>query len=128
MSIDKALQQLFAMAHKELVWENASPNSSFAAQTLTLDLSGSRFVIVETKASNSNDFRHIKVIRIGTTTYLDTLINVAANSTVYARTRSCTVNADGVEFGSAYNRQITSTGTTQNDAFAIPIRIYTIKK
>ena len=34
--LDNALQALFKMAHKELLWENASPKSSFPAQDITV--------------------------------------------------------------------------------------------
>ena len=46
--LDNALQALFSMAHKEILWENASPASTFAAQEIKVaDLGKYDFVGVE---------------------------------------------------------------------------------
>lgn len=39
-TLDNALQALFSMAHKELLWKNASPASSFAEQNLSVNTTG----------------------------------------------------------------------------------------
>ena len=45
--IDNALQTLFKLGIEfKKVWENASPTSDFAAQTITLDLTGTDFCLI----------------------------------------------------------------------------------
>ena len=36
-TLDNALQALFKMAHWDTLWENASPTSAFAAQTISIN-------------------------------------------------------------------------------------------
>lgn len=53
--LDNALQALFSMAHKELLWENASPTSSFAAQNVSVNTSGYDGVMVPFRRASSSD-------------------------------------------------------------------------
>lgn len=53
--LDNALQALFSMAHKELLWKNASPTSSFAAQNVSVNTSGYDGVMVPFRRAASTD-------------------------------------------------------------------------
>lgn len=53
--IDNALQALFNMAHKELLWKNASPTSSFAAQNVSVNTAGYDGVMVPFRRAANTD-------------------------------------------------------------------------
>ena len=46
-TVDNAIQALFQMAHKELLWKNASPTSTFAAQNISVNLSEYDMIAIE---------------------------------------------------------------------------------
>lgn len=105
------------------LWANDNPNSNFVAQTIPLDLSQYRFVLVRllsgtsSTPDTSSNFEHI--IRVGTTGVCYVVANVI-------RYRSAVVSTTGVAFTSAYN--IATYGTpTQADNLCIPYQIYGIK-
>lgn len=53
--IDNALQTLFKLGIEvKKVWENASPNSSFAAQKINANIDGVTAILVEFKTSTSS--------------------------------------------------------------------------
>ena len=52
-TLDNALQALFSMAHKELLWKNASPASSFAEQNLSVNTTGYELILVTTTAGSA---------------------------------------------------------------------------
>ena len=54
-AIDNALQALFSMAHKELLWKNASPTSSFAAQNVSVNTAGYDGVMVPFRRAANTD-------------------------------------------------------------------------
>lgn len=51
--LDNALQALFSMAHKELLWKNASPASSFAEQNLRVNTTGYELILVTTTTGSA---------------------------------------------------------------------------
>lgn len=124
--LDNALQALFAMAHKELVWENASPTSDFPAQKISLSLRNGGLVVVEFK-------RYINL----STYYIGTFIvdgtsqqfseYYGKSSTGYSQQvmRTLTVTTTGITFS-------TGTMATANvvpgtdDGYFIPTKIYEI--
>lgn len=110
-----------------LLWENASPGSSFAAQTVSLDLSGADFVIVEFSATTTGSARPTTIIANGKQGVLSWLANATAGYEILLMSRNATVSDTGIYFDKAYRKTISGTTATENNASAIPTRIYAIK-
>ena len=99
------------------LWQNASPDSSFGAQTKALGLSGYDAVsIFYRNASDSTTYLSTGLIPIG---YKINLSYVTTNGTVYSR--PATVNTDGIVFENG------ASGSTSGAKYGIPIIIYGIK-
>ena len=106
------------------LWENDSPNSSFAAGKVSIDLSGYDFVYISYRAS------------VGSSLYSSTMAEIDEHdhdmcctaSTLLAR-RNATVLSDGIIFsGGFYVEYATITsGVTQSNQYILPIAIYGIK-
>ena len=116
---------LYPTSHMDLLWENASPTSDFAAQTVALDLSGYTKVVVIVnyhKDSYSSQSEH------GGCGYGFALVGgEQSNVTVYASygsggvfSRSFKATISGVEFTQTRYASVGNVG-------AIPLRIYGIK-
>lgn len=114
-------------AEIKLVWENASPSSSFAAQTVSIDLSGADFVIVEFSATTTGSARPATIIANGKQGVLSWLANATAGYEILLMSRNATVSDTGIYFDKAYRKTISSTTATENNTSAIPTRIYAIK-
>lgn len=99
------------------LWENASPGSTFAAQTLSLNLSDYDAVTVFYRnASDSTVYLSTGVLPIG---YRTSLSYVTTGGTVYGR--PVTVEKAGLTFESGTSGSSSSTKT------GIPVTIYGIK-
>ena len=130
MSIDKALQQLFKLGIEvKKVWTNSSPTSSFAAQTLALDLNDKDFVLIECRSSTGNDYKSLHVCAVGESIYLTSFTEIGtANTAAYGRARSCSAKPSGLVFGGGSNKKITGTALASGgDAFMIPASVWTVK-
>lgn len=114
-------------AEIELVWENASPSSEFAAQTVSLDLLHAGFVIIEFRTTSSGTARPTVIIANGKMGNLNWLANATANYEILVISRNATVSNTGITFEKGYRKNISSTTATENNASAIPTRIYAIK-
>ena len=110
--IDIALQN---KAEFILLWENASPSSDFAAQTVALDLSVYGFIFVEGRGCG------VWTCRVGGEARL-----VTNHSGVLWRTRRFTAYEQGVEFNDAYQGYYSQDGAVSNSD-CIPLYIYGIK-
>ena len=109
-----------AMSEMILLWENASPSSSFAAQTVALNLSNYEAVAVVMTTDATDDFP-----------YLTTFCKIGENGlgqyyvywggTIYTKTRSYLVTNAGITFRN--NNENGSASNTWN----VPARIYGIK-
>lgn len=106
-----------AMAEWDLLWTNASPTSDFAAQTLTLDLSGYDAVLIETLVSGTANYGSSAIIRKGWSAVMAE--KSATTGSVFGR--QATVTASGVQFGTGYENATAYAGRM------IPQRIYGIK-
>lgn len=95
-----------------LLWENDSPDASFAAQSVTLALSRYTAVLIEYKPISGLD---AAVGLVGAATTLECL-SVNANNRNGRRT--ATVNVTDITFGDC-----TYNGSTTN-AYCVPTRIY----
>ena len=95
------------------LWENASPESEFGEQTITLNLSGYDAVEIVFDSPSSNDFyspgrlRRTERVDVGTTRLVDQ-VNMGgwshANSYVAFDYRNLGVNTNGITFLNAYTR------------------------
>lgn len=105
----------------KLLWTNPSPTASFAAQTVSLDLSQYRFVLIFFQnQAGSNP------INLDSTIGMVGQHLILAQGAYYIRTRSCNITATGIVFeGGVY---YSSYGATTNDnGMNIPQYIYGIK-
>ena len=106
----------------KLLWTNPSPTAaSFAAQTVSLDLSQYRFVLIFFQnQAGSNP------INLDSTIGMVGQHLILAQGAYYIRTRSCNITATGIVFqGGVY---YSSYGATTNDnSMIIPQYIYGIK-
>lgn len=99
------------------LWENASPSSTFAAQTLSLDLSGYDAVMIFFhNASDSTIYLSTGMIPIG---YKTTLAYTTTSGAIYSR--PATASSTGIVFEAG------QTGTTSGAKYCVPVRIYGIK-
>lgn len=113
----------------EPLWTNANPTSSFAAQTVSLDLSGYTFVAIKFLADtgssselyNSMQIRITKVGEKGWAEHLLTTNSGSWPSNAYNGIRPYTVTTTGVNFGTCHERGAVHDTTT------IPQAIYGIK-
>ena len=116
-----------AMAKWQLVWTNASPSSSFAAQTVSVDLSGFDLVAIEYCYQNTQLTRCYVVFcfSLGYMIEWFAISSLSGSGAKYAYTRRSTVNSTGVTFEACYNAATNSTsaGSAAND-HGIPIYIY----
>ena len=104
----------------DLLWENASPTSSFAAQTIAIDLSNYNYVLIHFRSFNQGDntqYECNQIILNGTTGGLFASGVTTSNN----GTRRVTVTNTGVEFMSGYWN-----GNANND-YEVPFYIYGIK-
>lgn len=99
------------------LWTNEDETSNFAAQTVSLDLSGWAFIAIVTRFSTTHNYKTINIIRVGDTCPLDT---GNLYSTMYTAKRSAAVSESGVTFSTGYRN---TTGTTGTD-YCIPVAIY----
>lgn len=113
----------------ELLWENEEPTSEFAAQTISLNLTGYDFVDVYfAKASNDpkNWICHRMSIGYeGDPFHMSHIQNTSRASVISSR--HTVVTTEGVEFGDGFYKYTSSnTGGTESVSM-IPQRIYGIK-
>lgn len=114
-----------AMAEWVLLWENASPTSAFAAQTVQLNLSSYDAVFIYYQNSTPKSYGS-PIILVGTPEYVFRFSSNNGNNQRYF-TRSATVTTSGVEFSACqYFQQGSSNGTAQNTDL-VPVKIYGIK-
>lgn len=106
-----------------LLWTNASPTSSFAAQTVSLSLSSYTMVAVLFAYANSiNTMQHVFMLPVnGATTVCS--FYWTAEKTLRA-IRNAKASTSGVAFEGGYTD---NGGITANNIYAVPLKIYGIK-
>lgn len=119
-AVSDILAYLLQVERRKLLWENSSPTSAFAAQTISLDLTGYDAVDVE--------FRHWtnKDCRVTTRNYLNegegTGIGTSTDAPSYGNfRRGFKMLTDGVQFWGGI-----SNSTVDNNS-TIPVRIWGVK-
>ena len=122
------------------VWENASPTSSFAAQTIALDLTEFDAVIIKWETSSSSTYPVLQTVNPtdlipvgGKKTCIAVLGSsfTKANDAENLCLRSVSVDTSGVKFYSGtennfYNGGTTKFGSSRN-TLMVPLAIYGIK-
>ena len=113
-----------------LLWTNASPSSSFAAQTVSLDLSGydAVFVISNMMTTGENNTGVFVKKGLATETNIVMYGAIVAASAMTVQRRGVTATDTGVVFSDAKLKAATSTsaGSTENSR-CIPLYIFGIK-
>ena len=110
-----------AMSKWDLLWTNASPTSSFAAQTVSLDLSGYDVIAVVFTGENGNGRRMLFSLIDGNE-YASNFVTIVSG-TVYTKQRLYNTSSTGIQFGGNYQDGSSGTNDTQN----VPTAIYGIK-
>ena len=124
-----ALANLGGVSMKSL-WTNASPTSDFAAQTISLNLSGYKYVLV--RYLYSKDYQNedqIAVVKVGRSAYL-TFTGAASSGSgnIFLSQRRISVGSTSVAFGAPLYKNYSSTAKpTANNKYCIPVEIIGIK-
>lgn len=114
---------LFPTSKIDLLWENASPMSAFAAQTVSLDLSGYKTVCIVTNNNYSGDPDGYTYLPVGSSSIVT---NMNKGGTYRLRRRACIVSSTGVTFEDARDTAGWD-NNSQSNGTAIPQKIYGIK-
>lgn len=107
----------------EKLWENASPTSNFAAQTISLDLSDYDMVEIHFRFSTSSKNEKNAKVENGNDFFVDFVAR--SSDKIYGAYRTGSCNSDGVYITECY--AVTGTTATSNNGLAIPTKIYGIK-
>lgn len=112
----------------ELLWENASPASDFAAQTIALDLSQIDVVKVVYKVMTTSDNEYTFEASVNRSATIIDFVNTSYSSTTQVSSRDLTINPNGIIFKDSLNKQITSSSAASTlNSRLIPIKIYGVK-
>ena len=122
--IDKALQAILKMLQKKdervLVWENASPTSTYAKQKVALSLNAGDTVRIESCLFNNYTKRRtIQDFTVGQDGYLFQALSYIVWRTVF-------VDTSGVQFDNGQNTSVFNNPNMDNTA-CIPTRIWLVK-
>ena len=102
----------------DLLWTNPSPTSDFASQTVSLDLTDYSYLfIVQRQYKDSSGNSSTALLPIDGVTYVVVVISDGGET----RTRTYSASASSVTVG------VGKSGSTINNAYAIPYQIYGIK-
>lgn len=102
----------------DILWTNPSPSSSFAAQTISVDLTGYDLIFIEYKAISSSTFLSGIIDGDSHTILLLAIQNTSNNRN---GTRVATYDNTSVQFGNC-----TFNGT-QTNTYCVPLTIYGVK-
>lgn len=107
------------------VWENGSPTSNFAAQTVALDLSGASEIRIEYRLSTTSETRYFTDGFINGQVLPVTGMSSLSSTTAYLLIRNATPSATGVAFQTAYRRStVATTAASSSPGYMIPVAIY----
>jgi len=125
--IDKALQQLLKQSIKIMkLWENASPTSAFAAQKIKLNLSGHDFIGVVFRLNTSNNRQVTTAVAPLSSGQGEITLAQGGSPYMVQYYRPFTLTASSVDFNHGF-LGYPSKSEAQNDAAAIPLKIYGVK-
>ena len=128
--VDSAIQRLLKLGVKVTkLWENASPNSAFAAQRLDVPWEEQDFLYVEHKYDNSNDSYRTCTLTLCKLGYRAHFESLYLTSTGPMRGTDRIINLD--KTGSLYVNngwyQVSNTSGSPNTSYVIPTIILGIK-
>lgn len=115
--------------YRKLLWTNASPSTTFAAQTISLDLSDYEEVEVEYVDHNVHISTMSQIrVKIGQSGSMNIMIGNSSYSSgvPFVANRRFSVTQTGITFGDGAGTPVSSSLATRNDS-CIPYRIYGIK-
>lgn len=129
--LDKALQAILKMLKKKdervLLWENASPGSTFKGQTINVDATQYGLIVLEERYSTETQSRETFIFTPVNGGYARELAG-AEYSNVGYHSRWMEFKTSGITFGDNYYKNInTSTGGKVDNTYQIPQKIYGIK-
>ena len=117
----------------ELIWENPSPTSGFAAQTLSLNLAKYGWVRIETRGSTSTAAKLVQDVEVLDDS-LDTLIQMTnlyrtdtAAGAIYSYSRVVSATPTGITISDCSRRRLNTTSDSANstqNGNIIPLRIW----
>lgn len=115
-------QELAKRTQMKLLWTNASPESSFSSQTISLDLSGYSHIMVETSD------QYYQIIRVGKAKSIEGsgYITDSVSYTILHARRVAT-SSNSVTIGNNYVKWANSTSCTVANNNLVPCKIYGIK-
>lgn len=110
----------------KLLWENPKPTSSFAAQTVSVDLSGYDLVAVlhTSNAAATPSPRALAFTQVGCKGLLN---HDYAPVGGYVTSRNFVSKADSVEFLDGYYGSGLNTSVSKDNNYSVPIAIYGIR-
>lgn len=114
----------------EEVWENANPTSSFAAQTLPVDVSDATLVMIDfafATTDRSTRYVHTGIVGAFNIFYFPT--SLMGNGLVGMACRGLTprIGNRNIEFRDGLLKGANQTTPTTNNTYCIPMRIYKCK-
>ena len=111
----------------DLVWTNPSPTSSFASQTVLIDLSSYNAVIVEFNYTDTSYGYTVIAVKNGLPMQANCITNILSASIGNVVYRTAQMTSTGVLISDCYRKAFNATtvGTVDNTRM-IPIRIYGI--
>lgn len=113
---------------RKLLWTNARPTSTFAAQTVSLALSGYDFIEIVSRFTTSNVGQTVEKCEIGSRVFVEKFYNATSTSNhASIMHRTADVGADGVTFADAKSKVTDENTSTTNNSLLIPYKIYGIK-
>lgn len=134
---DACMQQLINMfgdcIKAEKVWENASPNSSFAAQTITFDTTQYDSFVVKMRGavagSVNTDYKtsYFYWLPKTATRLTGFPINQIDASVMAIPMRGVSITTAGMAFGDGAYKLCTATTSKENNIYATPEAIYGLK-
>ena len=117
----KKLDEVYAKG-MQLVWENAAPTDSFAAQTVSLEIGEKDLVMIKYKTSAGYAGGNIFWVygKVGDRIEMQALAH-------YLRTRTVDVTTEGLEFAAAKYCSYGSESFTTDNQVVIPLAVYVYK-
>ena len=100
-----------------LLWTNPNPSSTFAAQTIPINLSSWHLIAILAKPQETGSTTSVFLAAVGT----DNILSVPnIGSTQYFYKRNATISSSGITFSTGYRNTNGTTGT----GYCIPTAVY----
>ena len=113
---------------RKLLWTNASPTSNFAAQTVSLALSGYDAVEIVSRFTTSNIGQTVDKCEVGSRVFVEKFYNATSTSAhATIMHRQIDFGSDSVIFADAKSKVTDENKSTTKNSLLIPYKIYGIK-